>query len=121
MFKKLLSALLTALLLPYLAFAQSFEPKEKFEFGVQYSVLRLTRGAFIFGPTSVQVNPRQVRSPMGGGGRTVYNVNRSWSLEAEMNVFPEQSVFMEHVDFVCCGVGTIMDGRIVEALAGAKV
>jgi len=121
MCKPLWSALLIVLLVPSLTLAQSSEPKEKFEVGIQYSVLRLTRGAFIFGADSALENPRQVRSPIGGGGRTVYNLKRSWSLEAEMNIFPEQNVFRKDGDLICCGVGKTMDGRIVEVLAGTKV
>jgi len=78
MCKPILSALLTILLVASLTLAQSGEMRDRFEVGVHYSVLHLTRGAFIFGPTSGQENPRQVRTPMGGGGRTVYNLNRYW-------------------------------------------
>jgi len=122
---RIFSGILTGLLLPSFSIAQSAELsteiRDRFEVGIQYSVLRLTRGAFIFGPTSVEAVPRQVRSPMGAGTRIVYNLKRSWSFEAEMNVFGEQSVFQEHADFVCCGVGKVMDGRIVEVLAGTKI
>lgn len=58
---------------------------------------------------------------MGGGGRAVYNLNRFWSIEAEVNVFPEQTIFRQHSDVVCCGVGKVIDGHMVEGLAGTKV
>jgi hypothetical protein len=51
----------------------------------------------------------------------VYNLNRFWSIEAEMNVFPEQNVFFQHAGVVCCGVGTVIDGRMVEGVAGTKI
>ena len=96
--------------------------KEKFEVGVQFSLLRQGDGVFIFGPTSAEFGDLRLdRTALGGGGRVVYNLNRFWSLEAEVNVFPEQNVFLQHARIVCCGVGTVIDGRIVEGLTGTKI
>ena len=121
MLRQVVLAFIGILLLVSSVRAQEKQIKGTLEVGVQFSVLRETNGSFIFGPTSIEVDPRQVRSPMGGGGRTVYNFNRFWSVEAEINVFPEQNVFAQHADFVCCGVGKVIDGRIVEGLAGTKI
>ena len=122
MLRQVVSALLASLLVLSPTRAQENQVKGRFEVGVQFSVLRQGNGAFIFGPTSVEFfKPNIERTAMGGGGRAVYNFNRFWSLEAEVNVFPEQNVFREHADVVCCGVGTVIDGRIVEGLAGTKI
>ena len=122
MLKRFASVVLAGLLVLCCVRAQDKRIEGTFEGGVQFSVLRQSNGSFIFGPTSGEsVNPHMVRSPMGGGGRTVYNLNRFWSVEAEINVFPEQSVFHQHADAVCCGVGTVIDGLMVEGLAGTKI
>lgn len=122
MLRQVISVLLTSLLVLSSIQAQDKHGKEKFEVGVQFSVLRQGDGVFIFGPTSVEFgNPHVDRSALGFGGRTVYNLNRFWSVEAELNVFPEQNVFHQHAGAVCCGVGTVIDGRIVEGLLGTKI
>jgi hypothetical protein len=122
MLRQVISVLLTSLILLSSIHAQDKQGKEKFEVGVQFSVLRQGDGVFIFGPTSVEFgNPHVDRSALGFGGRTVYNLNRFWSLEAEVNVFPEQNVFGGNSNIVCCGIGRVIDGRIVEGLAGTKI
>jgi hypothetical protein len=120
--RQVILVVLTCLLVQSSIRAQEGQVKGRFEVGVQFSVLRQGDGVFIFGPTSAEfVDPHKERSAMGGGGRAVYNLNRFWSLEAEVNVFPEQNVFFQHAGVVCCGVGTVIDGRIVEGLAGTKI
>ncbi|MFY9553870.1 MAG: hypothetical protein WAV20_23465 [Blastocatellia bacterium] len=121
MLKRVLFLLLTILIFAAPVYAQNNAEKEKFEVGIQFSLLKQGNGVFIFGPTSVEfVNPHVDRTALGLGGRTVYNLNRFLSLEAEVNVFPEQNIFGPP-DIVCCGFGTVIDGLIVEGLAGTKV
>jgi hypothetical protein len=111
MLGQVISALLTSLFVLTSIQAQENSGKEKFEVGVQFSVLRQGNGVFVFGPTSVDLgNPRLDRTALGFGGRTVYNLNRYWSLEAELNVFPDRNI-----------LGGAVDGRMVEGLVGTKV
>lgn len=122
MLRLVISSVLTSLLVLSSIRAQEMQGKEKFEVGVQFSVLRQGNGVFIFGPTSADLgNPHVDRTTLGFGGRTAYNFNRYWSLEAEVNVFPEQNALGGNSDIVCCGIGTPIDGRMVEGLVGTKI
>jgi hypothetical protein len=119
--KHIIAVLLQGLLIGSSIQAQDKQGKEKFEIGVQFSVLRQGNGVFIFGPTSVgPVNPHVDRTALGLGGRAVYNLNRFLAVEAEMNFFPEQSIFGD-ATVICCGFGTVIDGRIIEGVAGTKI
>ncbi|HEV8484905.1 MAG TPA: outer membrane beta-barrel protein [Blastocatellia bacterium] len=115
--KETLLAVVASLLLVCSAQAQD---QKKFEAGMQFSMLREGNGVFNFGPTQILANPRVDRTPLGFGGRIGYNINRFWSLEVEANVFPEQNR-LDLGDIVCCANGTVIDGRIVEGLAGTKI
>jgi len=111
MLRQVISALLTSLLVLSSIQAQENPGKQKFEVGVQFSVLRQGNGVFVFGPTSADLgNPRLDRTAFGFGGRTGYNLNRYWSLEAEMNFFPDKNI-----------LGGLVDGRMVEGLVGTKI
>jgi hypothetical protein len=96
------------------------QDKRGFEIGGQFALLHEGNGLFNFGPTQAFVDPHRERTALGFGGRVVYHINRFWSLELEANAFPEQNR-VDLGDIICCANGSVIDGLIIEGLAGTKV
>ncbi len=80
--------------------AQSRSETPKIEFGAQYTLLRFTDAEV---------------TDSGVGGRITYNVSDNFSLETEINFFPE-----ERLNFANLSNLATLDSRRMQGLFGAK-